>query len=119
MTLFKIPCRAETAEQARLVTFEQHQRDKVSWIRDNLDTVRHALEDKQVRAAENPGLYGDKLAEYERALARIAELYESPDSPELCLIEALELNGDVRLADRSRVCALWTGGDNWIIFGVP
>jgi hypothetical protein len=115
--LFKIPVRAESAEQARAVTFAQHQRSKVSWVQDDLDAVRRSVEDKQARAAENPVLYGDKLAEYDETLRRIHELYYSEDPPALSVIEALRLNGDARLTDRTRVCAMWLSGDNWIVFG--
>jgi hypothetical protein len=115
--VFKIPCKAETAEEARMVTFEQHGRDRVSWVRDDLDAVRRSVEDKRARAEENAGLYSDKLAEYDATLHRIYELQVSSDPTELTLIEALTLNEDVRLLDRSRVCALWLGGTRWIVFG--
>lgn len=117
MECFKIPCRAETAEEARLTTFEQHQRFKVSWVQDDLDAVRRSVEDKRARADEHPVLYGDKLAEYDETLRRIHDLYSSADPPELSVIEALCLNEDARLCDRSRVCAIWVSSNHWVVFG--
>lgn len=117
MDLFKIPCRAETAEEARLATFEQHQRSKVSWVQDDLDSVRRAVEEKRARAVEHPVLYGDTLVKYDETLRRIHDLYSSSDPSELSVIEALCLNEDARLCDRSRVCAIWLGGDHWLVFG--
>lgn len=117
MELFKIPCRAETAEAARAATFDQHQRSKVSWVQDDLDTIRRSVEDKQARAEENPVLYADKLREYDEALRRIRDMYYTDDHPALGVIEALALNGDARLVDRDRVCAIWRSDDDWIVFG--
>jgi hypothetical protein len=117
MELFKIPCKAETAEGARQATFAQHQRAKVSWVQDDLDSIRRSVEEKQARAAENPVLYADKLREYDGTLRRIQDLYYTDDHPALGVIEALALNGDARLVDRDRVCAIWRSGDEWIIFG--
>jgi hypothetical protein len=117
MEIFKITCRAETAEEARAATFDQHRRPKVSWVQDDLDAVRRSVDEKRARAAENPALYGDKLTEYDETLRRILELYESQDPPAMSVIEALHLNGDARLCDPTRVCAIWLNADRWIVFG--
>lgn len=115
--VFKLPCHAHTAEEARLATVSQHARPRVSWIQDTIEDVLRSVEAKRVRAEENPALYADKLREYAEVERRIYDLVDSEESSVMALIEALALNDDSRLADRERVCAVWISGDRWIVFG--
>lgn len=115
--LFKIPCVAESAEQARLATFEQHGRLLVSDVLDTLEGVLRLVTQRRLRALENPRLYSDKLDEYDRIERQLYELSDTDDDQAIKTIEALRLAGDSRLADKQRVCAVWVSGSRWIIFG--
>lgn len=117
MNVFKIPCTAHSPESARLATFEQHRRVAVSWVQDGLSDVLNSVQAKRARALENPRLYSDKLDEYDHTIRKLYELVDSEEQPAMAIIEALRLNGDGRLADTQRVCAVWVAGDRWIVFG--
>lgn len=117
MQVFKVPCVAESAELARLVTLEQHGRPLVSWVKDELSELISLNSGRRVRAMENPRLYSDKITEYDAIERKLYDLIDSDQPYWARLIDALTLLGDARLADKQRVCAIWVSGTQWIIFG--
>jgi hypothetical protein len=117
MEVFKIPCKAQSAEGARLATLHAHGRPSVSQVTDRVEDILKQIDAKKTRALENPELYGEKISEYDAIESRIYELCDSDEPAAMILIEAMRLNGDSRLADNDRVCAVWVDSDRWIVFG--
>lgn len=98
-------------------TYMAHGCQRVSWVQDTLPEIIKRVEALQVRASENPALYADKLAEYDRLMRQLYELVDDMESSEVDrVVKALSLTDDGRL-QLGHACAIWDSGDRWVVFG--
>lgn len=84
-------------------------------IADTADQVVRALAGKMRRARDNPGLYADKIAEYQRIQAD----YEAQrgSDPELAVVALLLAHGDIRVDNQQKAAVRALGGGQWAVFG--
>ena len=86
-----------------------------SVVYDTVNDARKAIIAKLKRVEENPGLYSDRIEQYNRWLNDIDR--ELPELGEAeTLVNAMLSHGDSRVDNLSR-CAVIQDGNKWFVFG--
>jgi hypothetical protein len=114
---FKIVVTAGNVVGALRLTEPQHGRSAAFIVNDTLADVLAAVEAKAVRARENPTLYADKIAEYERIVSAARRAVADGDPEALVVVDTMIAHGDSRVNERG-VAIKSVGDGRYIVFGV-
>lgn len=86
-------------------------------VEDTAQDVVAAIHRKRVRVLENLGLYGDKLAEYDRVLREFEGIVAGAATLGEAVVSGMFLHGDARLDNPRKACVVVTRPGEFAFFG--